>query len=116
MKYGVFYFCFFFFKQKTAYEIGVRLVGSEMCIRDSRSTWSGRRLSNLFVKDGLRRLWICRYYDSHDCILCAVLGPLPCCQVAQQHYGHPHARGNDLGSLAPSSVQLLTAYHATISL
>ena len=26
---------FFFFKQKTAYEIGVRLVGSEMCIRDS---------------------------------------------------------------------------------
>src|SRR5665647_3958267 len=28
-------FLFFFFKQKTAYEIGVRLVGSEMCIRDS---------------------------------------------------------------------------------
>ena len=27
-------FFFFFFKQKTAYEIGVRLVGSEMCIRD----------------------------------------------------------------------------------
>ncbi len=24
---------FFCFKQKTAYEIGVRLVGSEMCIR-----------------------------------------------------------------------------------
>ena len=30
--------CFFFFKQKTAYEIGVRLVGSEMCIRDSLYT------------------------------------------------------------------------------
>ena len=29
---------FFFFKQKTAYEIGVRLVGSEMCIRDSDDT------------------------------------------------------------------------------
>ena len=28
----------FFFKQKTAYEIGVRLVGSEMCIRDSDNT------------------------------------------------------------------------------
>ena len=26
------------FKQKTAYEIGVRLVGSEMCIRDSQCT------------------------------------------------------------------------------
>ena len=25
---------FFFFKQKTAYEIPLRLVGSEMCIRD----------------------------------------------------------------------------------
>ena len=27
--------CFFFFKQKTAYEIMPSLVGSEMCIRDS---------------------------------------------------------------------------------
>ena len=32
----------FFFKQKTAYEIGVRLVGSEMCIRDSTyRAWLG---------------------------------------------------------------------------
>ena len=30
----------FFFKQKTAYEIGVRLVGSEMCIRDRVSVTS----------------------------------------------------------------------------
>ncbi|VTU59955.1 hypothetical protein AMBR_CKHPCMOK_02852 [Lacticaseibacillus rhamnosus] len=29
---------FFFFKQKTAYEIRLSLVGSEMCIRDS--IWS----------------------------------------------------------------------------
>ncbi|VTU50840.1 hypothetical protein AMBR_NBBOBCOC_02842 [Lacticaseibacillus rhamnosus] len=28
-------FVFFFFKQKTAYVIPLRLVGSEMCIRDS---------------------------------------------------------------------------------
>ena len=33
-KLGGFVCKFFFFKQKTAYEIGVRLVGSEMCIRD----------------------------------------------------------------------------------
>ena len=35
----MFVFCrvLFFFKQKTAYEITTRLVGSEMCIRD-RST------------------------------------------------------------------------------
>ena len=31
----VFYYVFFFFKQKTAYEIRLSLVGSEMCIRDS---------------------------------------------------------------------------------
>ena len=30
--------CFFFFKQKTAYEIRLSLVGSEMCIRDSFDT------------------------------------------------------------------------------
>ena len=29
---------FFFFKQKTAYEISACLVGSEMCIRDRRVT------------------------------------------------------------------------------
>jgi len=29
---------FFFFKQKTAYEIRLSLVGSEMCIRDSPSS------------------------------------------------------------------------------
>src|SRR5674536_368457 len=30
-------FCFFFFKQKTAYEMLRSLVGSEMCIRDRLS-------------------------------------------------------------------------------
>ena len=33
---GIRVFCFF--KEKTAYEIGVRLVGSEMCIRDSMNS------------------------------------------------------------------------------
>ena len=31
----IFLMVFFFFKQKTAYEISACLVGSEMCIRDS---------------------------------------------------------------------------------
>ena len=31
------FFCLFFFKQKTAYEIMPSLVGSEMCIRDSHN-------------------------------------------------------------------------------
>ena len=33
--YTYLYMCFFFFKQKTAYEMLRSLVGSEMCIRDS---------------------------------------------------------------------------------
>ena len=36
---------FFFFKQKTAYEIGVRLVGSEMCIRDSTAGGNAKVLN-----------------------------------------------------------------------
>eukprot|EP01016_Furgasonia_blochmanni_P000378 TRINITY_DN10060_c0_g1_i3.p1 TRINITY_DN10060_c0_g1~~TRINITY_DN10060_c0_g1_i3.p1 ORF type:complete len:336 (+),score=45.77 TRINITY_DN10060_c0_g1_i3:64-1071(+) len=36
----------FFFKQKTAYEIGVRLVGSEMCIRDRYEQNEQQGLSN----------------------------------------------------------------------
>src|SRR5665648_1244454 len=35
------FFLFFFFKQKTAYEIMPSLVGSEMCIRDS--SWVAKR-------------------------------------------------------------------------
>eukprot|EP00658_Telonema_sp_P-2_P083428 TRINITY_DN9030_c0_g1_i1.p2 TRINITY_DN9030_c0_g1~~TRINITY_DN9030_c0_g1_i1.p2 ORF type:complete len:145 (-),score=43.14 TRINITY_DN9030_c0_g1_i1:219-653(-) len=34
------YFLFFFFKQKTAYEMLRSLVGSEMCIRDRLQSWS----------------------------------------------------------------------------
>ena len=54
------HFFFFFFKQKTAYEIGVRLVGSEMCIRDSYkagkydnsfASFDARRIGNAFFKE-----------------------------------------------------------------
>src|SRR5660397_295227 len=36
---SVFLFRFFLFKQKTAYEIRLSLVGSEMCIRDRFTDW-----------------------------------------------------------------------------
>ena len=47
---------FFFFKQKTAYEIGVRLVGSEMCIRDRD------RLTDYYAKSMMTKpmQWFCR--------------------------------------------------------
>ncbi len=41
-----FCFCFFFFKQKTAYEISLGLVGSEMCIRDRTTRVSNRGYEN----------------------------------------------------------------------
>ena len=39
---------FFFFKQKTAYEISACLVGSEMCIRDSYKR---------FLENKMREKW-----------------------------------------------------------
>ena len=42
----------FFFKQKTAYEISLGLVGSEMCIRDSRD----HGLDSLSHQQGADRL------------------------------------------------------------
>ncbi|GKR63574.1 hypothetical protein KAM477_41960 [Aeromonas caviae] len=41
---------FFFFKQKTAYEISLGLVGSEMCIRDS--FWDETPLGSTLVLQG----------------------------------------------------------------
>eukprot|EP00658_Telonema_sp_P-2_P007524 TRINITY_DN12806_c0_g1_i1.p1 TRINITY_DN12806_c0_g1~~TRINITY_DN12806_c0_g1_i1.p1 ORF type:complete len:215 (+),score=47.52 TRINITY_DN12806_c0_g1_i1:46-690(+) len=43
------FMCFFFFKQKTAYEMLRSLVGSEMCIRDRRD-YVGIQLSKIAVK------------------------------------------------------------------
>ncbi|VTU56170.1 hypothetical protein AMBR_EADFOONE_02828 [Lacticaseibacillus rhamnosus] len=57
---------FFFFKQKTAYEILSGLVGSEMCIRDSCGTdspWSITN-SNRFSSGWNRSL----LYANHKCI------------------------------------------------
>ena len=47
--------CFFFFKQKTAYDIMPSLVGSEMCIRDRYTKiWGGG-----FQKSGIPDLICC---------------------------------------------------------
>ena len=43
----------FFFKQKTAYEIGVRLVGSEMCIRDRKKRICAMALTLALAAGGL---------------------------------------------------------------
>eukprot|EP00658_Telonema_sp_P-2_P039119 TRINITY_DN27989_c0_g1_i1.p1 TRINITY_DN27989_c0_g1~~TRINITY_DN27989_c0_g1_i1.p1 ORF type:complete len:103 (+),score=22.51 TRINITY_DN27989_c0_g1_i1:108-416(+) len=44
-------FCFFFFKQKTAYEMLRSLVGSEMCIRDRSIPPSVRRSGVMMAHD-----------------------------------------------------------------
>ena len=49
------FYLIFFFKQKTAYEIGVRLVGSEMCIRDRNPNFYKRKIKAAFK--GVERLF-----------------------------------------------------------
>ena len=41
--------CVFFFKQKTAYEVPLRLVGSEMCIRDRSSSTKRRFIAPVVI-------------------------------------------------------------------
>ena len=78
---------FFFFKQKTAYEMLRSLVGSEMCIRDSELQGgvpggvdgAGHHPGVKIVGDldpGFRQVHICLLYtsDAADDLLCVDLG------------------------------------------
>ena len=77
---------FFFFKQKTAYEIQYGLVGSEMCIRDSdgeQDEWFGNRPSTEVLCHGMPTRLVqidsylaCLLYtsDAADDLLCVDLG------------------------------------------
>ena len=62
---------FFFFKQKTAYEIQYGLVGSEMCIRDSSNNTT--EIEKILDVD--RALWMLAFnnvlvnMDSYSCLL-----------------------------------------------
>jgi len=49
------YFYIFFFKQKTAYEIRLSLVGSEMCIRDRAKATEDATVANR-ITDGAREM------------------------------------------------------------
>src|SRR5428012_25490 len=67
-------YVFFFFKQKTAYELMPSLVGSEMCIRDS----CGKpcRPIRAIVSVRNKRFDFCLLYtsDAADDLLCVDLG------------------------------------------
>ena len=52
----------FFFKQKTAYEIRLSLVGSEMCIRDSLGRDSPKAAEATYCADDQNKYW--EYHDS----------------------------------------------------
>ena len=63
----------FFFKQKTAYEIGVRLVGSEMCIRDRVSDPAALSARYRFFhlrtfRSRARCIWLTSYWV-YSCLL-----------------------------------------------
>ena len=77
---------FFFFKQKTAYEMLRSLVGSEMCIRDRAKIGEGMKLDEkmecihvvafAYSFTIIRTIWICLLYtsDAADDLLCVDLG------------------------------------------
>ena len=80
-------FLFFFFKQKTAYEMLRSLVGSEMCIRDSNrivQMLDIKEVGNVWQRNTRghtrtdKRLWswTCLLYtsDAADDLLCVDLG------------------------------------------
>ena len=80
------YIGFFFFKQKTAYEMLRSLVGSEMCIRDSprlpqdqeraRAVHQRGGLDEVLVVVGEQEVGDCLLYtsDAADDLLCVDLG------------------------------------------
>src|SRR5428012_20144 len=65
---------FFFFKQKTAYDIMPSLVGSEMCIRDRAKETAVRGL--FYYDESYDRFNYCLLYtsDAADDLLCVDLG------------------------------------------
>eukprot|EP00658_Telonema_sp_P-2_P038997 TRINITY_DN27892_c0_g1_i1.p1 TRINITY_DN27892_c0_g1~~TRINITY_DN27892_c0_g1_i1.p1 ORF type:complete len:101 (-),score=25.63 TRINITY_DN27892_c0_g1_i1:77-379(-) len=69
-----FYSClvlvFFFFKQKTAYEMLRSLVGSEMCIRDSCPMGLPQPKLMLRRKSRRRCHWTCRRRNRVCCTAC----------------------------------------------
>eukprot|EP00658_Telonema_sp_P-2_P011391 TRINITY_DN14335_c0_g1_i1.p1 TRINITY_DN14335_c0_g1~~TRINITY_DN14335_c0_g1_i1.p1 ORF type:complete len:217 (+),score=45.59 TRINITY_DN14335_c0_g1_i1:52-702(+) len=91
--YGVLFCIFFFFKQKTAYEMLRSLVGSEMCIRDSLQGHGGRhcQLQGCGAFDYLpSHCQICSLYlcgehakpSAHGCV--RYTRQLPRCPVCQE--------------------------------
>eukprot|EP01016_Furgasonia_blochmanni_P004687 TRINITY_DN11810_c0_g1_i3.p2 TRINITY_DN11810_c0_g1~~TRINITY_DN11810_c0_g1_i3.p2 ORF type:complete len:123 (+),score=13.73 TRINITY_DN11810_c0_g1_i3:2-370(+) len=90
---------FFFFKQKTAYEIGVRLVGSEMCIRDSPNVMQKGQYGNFLLRRQASHLKLENHYRPGQ--------PLMFCRIA----ANPIAQPNTWLTLA---LYNLTIIHAQV--
>ena len=89
---------FFFFKQKTAYEISACLVGSEMCIRDSPYTLEAWVLNDSISENEC----VADFTTSHDELekIMLVNGTEPRCGVIN-HYGwYEDAGYKDMKELA----------------
>ena len=72
------FFCVFFFKQKTAYDIRLSLVGSEMCIRD-KGLWGRRTLWCLCVC-----MCVCAMCVLRVCCVCVCV----CVCVCEREFVH----------------------------
>ncbi len=70
----IIFFDFFFFKQKTAYEMSASLVGSEMCIRD-RTTRVSNPISTEITLVFLLNVVFC-FLFSETGFLCVALAVL----------------------------------------
>ena len=101
------YFCFFFFKQKTAYEMLRSLVGSEMCIRDRCSAAherQGRDLDRfafdqaagaLVVQHAVQGICLLYTSDAADDLLCVDLGGRRIIKKKKSHQNqNTHRHGN----------------------
>ena len=94
-------YVFFFFEQKTAYEMLRRLVGSEMCIRDRARTTSPTSSRRGSTAGRSRASWsarsrTCLLYtsDAADDLLCVDLGGRRIIQKKKTHTQPPSRRSS----------------------
>ena len=94
IEFGVAWWILFFFKQKAAYELGVRLVGSEMCIRDRASVQPRSRAGDIARERGWTLARVTHLLDRYGDETPALLESIDSDEGAARRYGEPLARAS----------------------